>query len=81
MNWKQGTTHTAVTPLDLVKCRRQVDPALYKGNFQAWSLIWRAEGLRGVFTGWSPTLFGYSAQGAFKYGGSAFRLLPLGCRG
>ncbi|KAI0137079.1 mitochondrial carrier domain-containing protein [Xylariales sp. AK1849] len=63
-----GLTHTAVTPLDLVKCRRQVDSKLYKGNFQAWGLIGRAEGLRGIFTGWSPTFFGYSAQGAFKYG-------------
>ncbi|KAK9771478.1 hypothetical protein AB5N19_05632 [Seiridium cardinale] len=63
-----GLTHTAVTPLDLVKCRRQVDSKLYKGNFQAWNLIYRAEGLRGIFTGWSPTLLGYSAQGAFKYG-------------
>ncbi|OTA84561.1 hypothetical protein M434DRAFT_400402 [Hypoxylon sp. CO27-5] len=63
-----GLTHTAVTPLDLVKCRRQVDASLYKGNFQAWGLILRQEGFRGIFTGWSPTLFGYSAQGAFKYG-------------
>jgi solute carrier family 25 phosphate transporter 3 len=63
-----GLTHTAVTPLDLVKCRRQVDSKLYKGNFQAWGLIFRQEGLRGIFTGWSPTFLGYSAQGAFKYG-------------
>ncbi|EEA19051.1 Cu/Pi carrier [Talaromyces marneffei ATCC 18224] len=67
-----GLTHTAVTPLDLVKCRRQVDPTLYKGNMEAWKLIYRAEGVRGVFTGWSPTFFGYSAQGAFKYGGYEF---------
>ncbi|KAL9035376.1 MAG: hypothetical protein Q9214_006610 [Letrouitia sp. 1 TL-2023] len=64
-----GLTHTAVTPLDLVKCRRQVDSKMYKGNFEAWGKIGRAEGIRGVFTGWSPTFFGYSAQGAFKYGG------------
>lgn len=61
-------THTAVTPLDLVKVRRQVDAKLYKSNIQGWGLIYRAEGLRGIFTGWSPTFFGYSAQGAFKYG-------------
>lgn len=55
-----GITHTAMTPLDLVKCRRQVDSKLYKGNFEAWGKIGRLEGFRGVFTGWSPTFFGYS---------------------
>ncbi|KAL6715793.1 Cu/Pi carrier [Lecanora helva] len=72
-----GVTHAAVTPLDLVKCRRQVDAKMYKGNFEAWGKIGRAEGLRGIFTGWGPTFLGYSvghqnlglAQGAFKYGG------------
>ncbi|KZF25973.1 mitochondrial carrier [Xylona heveae TC161] len=64
-----GLTHTAVTPLDLVKCRRQVDSKLYKGNFEAWGKIARAEGVRGIYTGWGPTFWGYSAQGAFKYGG------------
>jgi len=63
-----GTTHTAVTPLDLVKCRRQVNPNLYKSNIQAWRLIGSAEGIRGIFTGWAPTFFGYSVQGAGKYG-------------
>ena len=57
---RQGLTHTAVTPLDVVKCRRQVDSKLYKGNFEAWGKIGRTEGIRGIFTGWSPTLFGYS---------------------
>ncbi|TQV95858.1 phosphate carrier protein [Cordyceps javanica] len=63
-----GLTHAAVTPLDLVKTRRQVDAKLYTSNTQAWRAIYRAEGVRGIFTGWSPTLLGYSAQGAFKYG-------------
>ncbi|KAF8475913.1 mitochondrial carrier domain-containing protein [Kalaharituber pfeilii] len=67
-----GFTHTAVTPLDLVKCRRQVDANLYKGNMEAWKLIGKAEGFRGIMTGWSPTFFGYSAQGSFKYGGYEF---------
>ncbi|EHL03586.1 putative Mitochondrial phosphate carrier protein 2 [Glarea lozoyensis 74030] len=42
---------------------------MYTGNFQAWGKIGRAEGFRGIYTGWGPTFFGYSAQGAFKYGG------------
>lgn len=67
-----GLTHWAVTPLDLVKCRRQVDSKMYKGNFEAWGKISRAEGFRGVYTGGSPTFFGYSVQGAFKYGGYEF---------
>ncbi|KAI9885613.1 MAG: Cu/Pi carrier [Watsoniomyces obsoletus] len=63
-----GPTHTFVTPLDLVKTRRQVDSKLYSSNITAWRKIFRSEGLRGVFFGWSPTLVGYSFQGAGKYG-------------
>ncbi|KAK0645007.1 Mitochondrial phosphate carrier protein 2 [Lasiodiplodia hormozganensis] len=63
-----GPTHTAVTPLDLVKCRRQVDPKIYSSNISAWRSIFAKEGLRGVFFGWSPTFVGYSFQGAGKYG-------------
>ena len=51
-----------MTPLDVVKCRRQVDSKMYKGNFEAWGKIGRAEGIRGIFTGWSPTFFGYSVS-------------------
>lgn len=29
---------------------------------QAYHTIRAAEGLRGVFTGWSPTFFGYSVR-------------------
>ncbi|KIV80532.1 hypothetical protein PV11_08025 [Exophiala sideris] len=63
-----GPTHTAVTPLDLVKTRRQVDPKLYSSNFKAWRTIYAGDGLRGVFFGWAPTFVGYSFQGLGKYG-------------
>lgn len=63
-----GPTHASVTPLDLVKCRRQVDANIYKSNLQAWRSIYSKEGLRGVFFGWSPTFVGYAFQGAGKYG-------------
>ena len=39
-----GPTHTAVTPLDLVKCRRQVDPKLYRLNMQAFKTIMKTPG-------------------------------------
>jgi solute carrier family 25 phosphate transporter 3 len=57
-----------VTPLDLVKCRRQVDPKIYTSNISAWRTIARSEGLRGVFFGWTPTFVGYCFQGGGKYG-------------
>ncbi|KIW95938.1 uncharacterized protein Z519_03004 [Cladophialophora bantiana CBS 173.52] len=63
-----GPTHTLVTPLDLVKTRRQVDPKIYKSNLQGWSSIYAKEGVRGVFFGWTPTFVGYSFQGLGKYG-------------
>ncbi|EXJ64161.1 hypothetical protein A1O7_00497 [Cladophialophora yegresii CBS 114405] len=63
-----GPTHTLVTPLDLVKTRRQVVPGIYKSNLQGWSSIYAKEGLRGVFFGWTPTFVGYSFQGLGKYG-------------
>lgn len=67
-----GPTHSAVTPLDLVKCRLQVDPALYRSNLAGWRTIMRSEGLAGVFTGIGATAVGYSLQGAGKYGGYEF---------
>lgn len=63
-----GPTHTLVTPLDVVKTRRQVDPKLYTSNFAGWRQIYAKEGIRGIFFGWSPTFVGYSLQGAGKYG-------------
>ena len=63
-----GPTHTAVTPLDLVKCRRQVDSNIYKSNVDGWKRIYGKEGIKGVFFGATPTLVGYSFQGLGKYG-------------
>lgn len=62
-----GPTHSAVTPLDLVKCRRQVDANLYKSNVQGWKTILKTKG-DSIFTGIGATFIGYSLQGAGKYG-------------
>lgn len=45
-----GLTHTIVTPLDLVKCRRQVDPTLYASTGAGFKTIYAQEGLAGLFT-------------------------------
>jgi len=63
-----GVTHTAIVPLDLVKCRIQVDPAKYKGIFNGFKVSVAEEGIRGLAKGWAPTLIGYSMQGLCKFG-------------
>lgn len=63
-----GLTHMAVTPLDLVKCNMQIDPAKYKSISSGFGVLLKEQGLRGFFKGWVPTLLGYSAQGACKFG-------------
>lgn len=62
-------THSSVLPLDLVKCRLQVDSSLYKSNLQGIRTIIKTEGLAKIFTGIGPTFLGYGLQGACKYGG------------
>lgn len=60
-----GSTHTFVVPLDLVKCRLQVDQAKYKNIFHGFKISVAEEGARGLAKGWAPTLLGYSAQVRF----------------
>ncbi|KAH7937671.1 hypothetical protein HPB49_014398 [Dermacentor silvarum] len=63
-----GITHTAIVPLDLVKCRIQTNPGKYKGIFQGFSISVKEEGMRGLGRGWAPTAIGYSLQGLGKFG-------------
>ncbi|GAB4845782.1 Mitochondrial phosphate carrier protein 3, mitochondrial [Ancistrocladus abbreviatus] len=63
-----GLTHMAVTPLDIVKCNMQIDPAKYKSVRSGFGVLLKEQGARGFFRGWVPTLLGYSAQGGCKYG-------------
>ncbi|PON68860.1 Mitochondrial substrate/solute carrier [Parasponia andersonii] len=63
-----GLTHMAVTPLDLVKCNMQIDPAKYKSISSGFGILLKEQGVKGFFRGWVPTLLGYSAQGACKFG-------------
>ena len=58
-----GLTHTAVTPLDLVKCRLQVNKEKYKSLGNGFKLTVKESGASGLFLGWAPTAIGYSMQG------------------
>ena len=63
-----GITHTALTPLDMVKCRIQTNPGKYTGIFQGFKVSMAEGGVKGLARGWAPTAFGYSAQGLGKFG-------------
>ncbi|CAI4232005.1 unnamed protein product [Auanema sp. JU1783] len=63
-----GLTHTAIAPLDLIKCRIQVNPEKYKGIVSGFKTTVAEEGVRALSKGWSPTLIGYSLQGFGKFG-------------
>uniref|UniRef100_A0A914RPG6 Phosphate carrier protein, mitochondrial n=1 Tax=Parascaris equorum TaxID=6256 RepID=A0A914RPG6_PAREQ len=53
-----GTTHTSIVPLDLVKCRIQVDPTKYRGIISGFSTTIKEEGIRALGKGWAPTCVG-----------------------
>lgn len=63
-----GITHTAIVPLDLVKCRIQVNPDKYKNIITGFKVSIKEDGVRGLGKGWAPTFIGYSMQGLFKFG-------------
>jgi len=71
-----GITHTAVVPLDLVKCRLQVNPDKYRNIINGFKVTVAKDGTRGLAKGWAPTFIGYSMQGLCKFGFyEAFKIL------
>lgn len=63
-----GFTHTGIVTMDLIKCKKQINPTIYKSMADGIRTIKMQEGTRGLFVGWLPTFIGYSLQGAGKYG-------------
>jgi solute carrier family 25 phosphate transporter 3 len=58
------------TPIDVVKTRIQVDPALRgSGMFTAARSIVASEGAGALLTGFGPTAVGYFVQGGAKFAG------------
>lgn len=63
-----GLTHAFICPLDIVKCRKQANPEMYKSIADGFKIINATEGFKGFTLGWFPTLVGYGAQGFCKFG-------------
>jgi len=65
-----SVTHGALTPVDVVKTRIQLDPLTYnKGLIGGFRQVVAKEGAGALLTGFGPTAAGYFLQGAFKFGG------------
>ncbi|WRT67136.1 uncharacterized protein IL334_004102 [Kwoniella shivajii] len=63
-------SHGAMTPIDVVKTRIQIDPALKGFNLLSGGRsIVAAEGTKGLLTGFGPTAVGYLFQGGAKFAG------------
>lgn len=68
-----SVTHGALTPVDVVKTRIQLEPTIYnKGMIGGFRQVIAAEGAGALLTGFGPTAAGYFLQGAFKFGGYEF---------
>jgi solute carrier family 25 phosphate transporter 3 len=66
-------THGALTPVDVVKTRIQLDPVTYNnGMIGGFRKVIQSEGAGALLTGFGPTAAGYFLQGAFKFGGYEF---------
>eukprot|EP01029_Cantina_marsupialis_P029517 TRINITY_DN781786_c0_g1_i1.p1 TRINITY_DN781786_c0_g1~~TRINITY_DN781786_c0_g1_i1.p1 ORF type:complete len:315 (+),score=65.83 TRINITY_DN781786_c0_g1_i1:45-989(+) len=63
-----GLTHTAICPLDVVKCNMQTNPKGYPNLTQGFKNMKAEGGLPKLTRGWAPTLIGYSMQGLCKFG-------------
>merc|ERR1719446_1542366 len=66
-------THGALTPVDVVKTRIQLDQVKYNQGFiGGFKQVIAAEGAGALLTGLGPTAQGYFIQGWFKFGGVEF---------
>ncbi|KAK7457522.1 hypothetical protein CaCOL14_001458 [Colletotrichum acutatum] len=68
-----SVTHGALTPVDVVKTRIQLDPATYnRGMIGGFKQVIQNEGAGALLTGFGPTAAGYFLQGSLKFGGYEF---------
>ncbi|WZZ02905.1 hypothetical protein YC2023_088826 [Brassica napus] len=63
-----GTTHLAITPLDVLKVNMQVNPVKYNSIPSGFSTLLREHGHSYLWRGWSGKLLGYGVQGGCRFG-------------
>ncbi|KAF2291673.1 hypothetical protein GH714_028064 [Hevea brasiliensis] len=63
-----GTTHLAITPLDVLKVNMQVNPVKYNSIYSCFTTLLREEGPSAFWRGWAGKFFGYGFQGGCRFG-------------
>ncbi|XP_019424405.1 PREDICTED: LOW QUALITY PROTEIN: mitochondrial phosphate carrier protein 1, mitochondrial-like [Lupinus angustifolius] len=63
-----GTTHVALTPLDVLKVNMQVHPIKYYSISSCFTTLMREQGPSALWRGWAGKFFGYGAQGGCRFG-------------
>uniref|UniRef100_M4CCW7 Mitochondrial carrier protein n=1 Tax=Brassica campestris TaxID=3711 RepID=M4CCW7_BRACM len=63
-----GTTHLALTPLDVLKVNMQVNPVKYNSIPSGFSTLLREHGHSYLWRAWSGKLLGYGVQGGCRFG-------------
>ncbi|XP_072993350.1 mitochondrial phosphate carrier protein 1, mitochondrial [Typha latifolia] len=63
-----GTTHLAITPLDVLKVNMQVNPSKYNSIFTGLNVLVKEHGPSSLWRGWAGKFFGYGVQGGCKFG-------------
>jgi len=59
--------HLALTPLDVVKTKVQIDPDRYPKILPSFQSVWKEEGPSTFYTGWLPTVCGHFFAGGVLY--------------
>ena len=57
----------ALTPFDFVKCSMQANPTRFPSFSAGLSLVWKEQGITGLYRGFAPTVLAYFSQSGTKY--------------
>ncbi|CAI0404013.1 unnamed protein product [Linum tenue] len=63
-----GTTHLAITPLDVIKVNMQLNPIKYHTISTCFATLLKEQGPSTFWRGWASKFFGYGLQGGCRFG-------------
>lgn len=63
-----GTSHLAITPLDVLKVNMQVNPVKYNSISSCFWTLLKEQGPSVLWRGWASKVIGYGAQGGCRFG-------------